>query len=53
MSSFSSLTEEALIHCYRMAVKLNLDADFIRMISNELEKRKLSVKDLVNSELPI
>lgn len=46
MASFSSLTEEALIHCYRMAVKLKLDPDFIRLLAQELDKRKLRVQEL-------
>jgi hypothetical protein len=51
MASFSTLTEEALVHCYRMAVKLKLEPEFIRLLAQELDNRKLRVREQHNSDL--
>lgn len=53
MASFSSLTEDALIHCYRMAVKLKLEPEFIRMVAKELEKRKLHLKEILDNDFAL
>lgn len=53
MASFSTLTEDALIHCYRMAVKLKLEPEFIRMVAKELEKRKLHLQDVLDKDFAI
>ncbi|WP_438446302.1 sporulation histidine kinase inhibitor Sda [Gorillibacterium sp. sgz5001074] len=53
MASFSSLSEEALIHCYRMAVKLKLEPDFIHLVSKELEKRKLHLQEILETDCSV
>ncbi len=41
-SSMSKLSNPLLIKTYHLAIELNLDKRFIKMISEELERRKLS-----------
>lgn len=42
-----NLTNEALLHCYQVAVKLRLDEAFIRLVEEELRARNLG--DVIQS----
>lgn len=39
------LQDEFLIDCYYAAIELNLDADFVKILKDEIQMRSLEVKN--------
>ena len=45
MNNLESLQDARLLECYNEAVKFQLDEEFIRIILNEVERRKLTIRN--------
>jgi len=44
------ISDVALIHAYKLAIELDLDRDFIKMLEKEIERRGMNIPALLKKQ---
>ncbi|ALS21580.1 MULTISPECIES: sporulation histidine kinase inhibitor Sda [Paenibacillus] len=44
------ISDVALIHAYKLAIELDLDRDFIKMLEKEIERRGMNIPTLLKKQ---